>query len=223
MPCPTSLKWAHSTNSRRCLESALNDENINAIEADVVIGSSLEESAIGLNQEADQSPDDVPIMAHPPNRTSHLSLRTFLSLALKPPFKHIKLDMKKLQAVSATLSCLLAQIENCTEERGRDHKNTTIFLNADIFPGPGCRESSNCVEAEPFIEACMAFLGQVETLNNETRFDLALSLGFKVDYQSEEGYTKEDCEKMIILVREFHLNDGIGTYPPDNALKAMVS
>lgn len=209
LPHPTSLKWAHSTNSRQCLESALNDESINAIEADILMGSSLEEK--GAISEANQSWNNVPIMAHPPNRSSQLSLRSFLSLALKPAFKHIKLDMKELQAVPATLTCVLAQLGNSKQERDGNQRNTTIFLNADIFHGPGCRNSLNCVEAEPFVESCKVFRGQAEILKNAAKFNIALSLGYKVDYQSKEGYTTEDCEKMTCLVRKFCLNDEFGT------------
>lgn len=218
LPCPTSLKWAHSINSRQCLESALNDESVNAIEADILMGSLLEENAIvsersRFNLETYQSRDGIPIMAHPPSRNSYLSLRTFLSLALKPASKHIKLDMKEIQAVSATLTCVLFQIETCKQEREGKLINTTIFLNADVFPGPGSRDCLNCVEAEPFVEACREFQCQVAASNNAKRYNLALSLGFKVDYQSNEGYTREDCEKMVCLVRKFRLSDGFGRYP----------
>jgi hypothetical protein len=120
--------------------------------------------------------------------------------------------MKELQAVPATLSCLLDQIENSKQESGGSHQKTTIFLNADIFPGPGCRDSLSCVEATPFIEACISFRRQVERFKNISKFDFALSLGFKVDYHSKEGYTIQDCEKMTSLVRQFHLANDFGTY-----------
>jgi hypothetical protein len=121
------------------LENALSDENVNAIEADILLGSSFDASTKHFEESnalsaRDILSDGVPIMAHPPNRTSQLSLHSFLSRALRPPFKHIKLDMKELQVVPATLSCLLNQINNCQQE-SRASLHTTVFLNADIFPG----------------------------------------------------------------------------------------
>lgn len=214
LPCPESLRWSHSTNSLKRLEKALDDEQINAIEADILMGQCTEESIIcegSLNQAGTtQSCDIVPIMAHPPNRSSCLSLQSFLNLALKPSSKHIKLDMKELRAVSATLACLLARIENCKLERDSTQQSTTIFLNADIFPGPGCRDSLECVEATSFVVECKEFRGKAKGLKNATSFDLALSLGFKVDYREKEGYTEEDCKKVSDLVRNYYLEDEFG-------------
>lgn len=215
LPRAASLKWAHSTNTRQCLEIALNDESINAIEADILMGIALEEKAtICEKSPVNLETVRIPIMAHPPNRSSDLSLRTFLRLALKQCTKHIKLDIKESQAVVATLYAVLAQIESNEHESEGGHRKKTIFLNADIFPGPGFRDSLDAVkvEAEPFVEACKLFQGHVKASKKAPNFDLALSLGFKVDFQSNEGYTKEDCEKMTRLVRQYRLNDGFGMY-----------
>lgn len=214
LPCPKSIYWAHSTNSPQSLAIALNDLKISAIEADILMGHCTEENrtcdeSSNYNETTQSRSNMVPIMAHPPSRISSLSLQSFLSLILNDTKKHIKLDMKESKAVSHTLTCLLTQIEN---SRVANQENTVIFLNADIFTGPGCRNSLGCVEASGFVVQCKEFVAKMTNLQKATKFDFALSLGFKVDYKSNEKYTEEDCSKMIDLVRSYCLDDDFGTF-----------
>lgn len=65
------------------------------LEADVVIGT-LHNNASKL----------IPIMAHPPNNTSDLSLEEFIETILKNGTKGMKLDFKSIEAFNQSIEIL---------------------------------------------------------------------------------------------------------------------
>ena len=61
----TLVKWSHATNSKELLEEAIEGDTM-MIEADISIGEG-----------------GVPIMAHPPQTTSDITLAEFLDLVVQ--------------------------------------------------------------------------------------------------------------------------------------------
>ena len=74
-------QWAHSCCSASSLESAFQGPFVTAIEADILMGTM-------------QSQQELPIMAHPPCRTSDLSFEDFWQRCLAEARHHLKLDFK---------------------------------------------------------------------------------------------------------------------------------
>lgn len=74
-------QWAHSCCSASSLESAFQGP-VTAIEADILMGTIESEHG------------EVPIMAHPPCRTSDLSFEDFWQRCLAEARHHLKLDFK---------------------------------------------------------------------------------------------------------------------------------
>lgn len=70
------------------------------VEADIVLGT------VGNSSEI------IPIMAHPPNKTSDLSLADFLTAMVKHKKKGVKLDFKTIEAFNASLELLTKHREN---------------------------------------------------------------------------------------------------------------
>ncbi|KAL4623209.1 protein FAM151B isoform X1 [Arapaima gigas] len=105
-----SLQWYHAANSRSKIADALNS-SAHMIEADVLLRG--------------RDPKE-PIMAHPPETDSDITLRQWLKKVTMSD-KGIKLDFKSLQAVAPSMS-LLEEVKNRIEG--------PVWLNADILPGP---------------------------------------------------------------------------------------
>lgn len=227
--------WAHAVDNRNALQRALNDDGITAIETDLVMGQSIGSTP---------TTERIPIMAHPPNTESDLSMTDFLSIISKPTvssttnttsisidteritYKSIKLDFKEMDTVEPTLK-KIKEMKIATDE------NAVFFLNADILPGPGHREAKD-VAFEPgtFLETCLKYmLPQQEqqqqsssppTTSTTTRF--AFSLGFKADCTDKIGYTKEDLHTMSNLITEYKLIErGVGIVLAINARQLAKS
>ena len=140
-----SLKWSHATNSIAKLKAALENDEITAIECDIMMGHE------------DSSTMEVPILSHPPIRQSDLTLSHFLSLV--SPIgsdgrsilqKHIKLDFKEIEALAPSLNQIL-------DLHLTNPLSKTIFLNADILPGPGRRRKSH-IDPSLFIETSLSHI-----------------------------------------------------------------
>jgi hypothetical protein len=118
----------------------------------------------------------------------------------------------------------------------------TIFLNADILPGPGRRWMKH-VDPAPFIETSLSHIrgDQVEfdflfvtavsmmfqnrfsnfcfrspsiisyahKTNQDGGLNYALSLGYRANFRSFRGYTKDDIERMTELVRHYKLDEKV--------------
>jgi Uncharacterized conserved protein (DUF2181) len=220
LPLPSPQQtWSHCTNSVEELMAALENEEITAIEADILLGH-VPATSISCDR---PTRSFEPIMAHPPNRTSNLSTRSFLEHTILPTRvlrKHIKLDLKEMEAVPRTLdllrqrlllsppACSSTSCSSLANDEAQPGHGSTLFLNADIYPGPGARTPHDCtINADEFVEACLGFLE-----NRPKNLQMAFSLGFKVDYRAEtEYYTHDDCRRMTNLVRRYSLHEKSGT------------
>jgi hypothetical protein len=140
-------KWSHATNSLGKVVQAANDPNISAVECDVMLGTAIEDGTYF---------PETPILAHPPNVQSDISVATLILLLSKKNNdgqrvlkKHLKLDFKEIGAVEPSLELL--HLCNDTNPRGKE-----IFLNADILPGPGKRDDETLpVSADLFVSCCL--------------------------------------------------------------------
>jgi hypothetical protein len=139
------MKWSHATNSLEKVVNAVQDPLINAVECDVMLGVAYE----------DGNPlHDTPILAHPPNRESDVSVASLLRrITLQGESgervltKTLKLDFKDIGAVDPTLKLL--QASNITNPLGK-----SIILNADILVGPG-RRGDTPVPPDDFLRKCL--------------------------------------------------------------------
>ena len=91
-----------------------------------------------------------PIMAHPPDTESDLSLELFLETVLLATEggakKGIKLDFKSLDILQPSLETL---------QRLQSRLVFPVWLNADILRGPGGKDP---VSAEIFLQLCTRYL-----------------------------------------------------------------
>ncbi|XP_057367501.1 protein FAM151B-like [Daphnia carinata] len=110
------VKWGHGVNSRGQLFQSLQGNDM-MIEADVSMGM-----VTGREGKI------LPIMAHPPFKTSDLSLEEFLDTALssRQP-KGIKLDFKEMEAVEVSLMIIKSRANKI---------RVPLWLNGDIIQGP---------------------------------------------------------------------------------------
>ena len=153
-------RWSHATNSRREVVGVANDPNISAVECDILMGVANEEI---------KSFYDTPILAHPPNTQSDISVASFfLQLAKKDGDgrnvlrKHIKLDFKELRAVEPSLD--LFRLSKISNPLGK-----MVFLNADVLPGPGKREEESLpVPAGPFLSTCLNYIRSAKVRSTGT-------------------------------------------------------
>jgi Uncharacterized conserved protein (DUF2181) len=183
--------WAHAVDSRQGLLDALQSDTITAIETDLIMG---------FTNGATDGQEKVPIMAHPPNTHSDLSMEAFIDIMRANAHrsnKVIKLDFKEQETVEPTLTALVkAQLP------------TTIFLNADILPGPGRREpGAVTIDAPFFLKTCQKFIQhhQQQSSSGATTTRFAFSLGFKTMFADITGYTAEDVEAMTFLMDHYQL------------------
>lgn len=182
--------WVHSCCSLARLELALASREVTAIETDIIMASG------------------VPIMAHPPARSSDLTFERFLDLVLADGAKHLKLDFKVFEAVEPCL-LMLAEVEerirrneqvgcpaghaDCTADP-RPYNTCSalvpptqaVWLNADVVAGPNHRRSRIKIPAANFLPLCRRLCP----------FAL-LSLGWVVaPIGPEEAYTSDDARRM---------------------------
>jgi hypothetical protein len=96
-------------------------------------------------------------MAHPPSRDSDLPFSDFLRacLANDPP-KHVKCDFKEPEVVRPCLSLINSLVSNSPPNPNQSIPNQSIFLNADVLPGPGKRGDPPTMPADAFVEACLS-------------------------------------------------------------------
>ncbi|KAJ7386407.1 hypothetical protein OS493_008531 [Desmophyllum pertusum] len=118
------ITWLHAVNSPERLQQGLSGETM-MLEADVLMRNNMV--------------NGTPVMAHPPDMDSNLTLASFLRQTTAST-KGIKLDFKTIMVVEPSLK----MIQNVTS--GQEVKNP-IWLNADILPGP-CYDKV-CVPVAP--------------------------------------------------------------------------
>ena len=98
----------------------------------VLLAQALADDTMMVEADVSLTADNQPIMAHPPNKTSDLSLVEFLDTVLTATEvgakKGIKLDFKDKDAVPKAIEIL---------EGLRDRIHIPLWFNADILLGPG--------------------------------------------------------------------------------------
>lgn len=142
------------------------------------------------------SPDDepIPVMAHPPSRTSDLSLERFLEECARDGRRHLKLDFKEEAALNHGAPLVTAIVPALAAG------GVAVWLNADILPGPGRR-------AEPPTVPAAALLGAARLCPGAH-----LSLGWRVDsLAAEDAYTEDDCAAMEGLCRAYAEGSAAGS------------
>uniref|UniRef100_A0A8D3D983 Menorin-like domain-containing protein n=1 Tax=Scophthalmus maximus TaxID=52904 RepID=A0A8D3D983_SCOMX len=137
------VKWSHAVNSRSRLQEAVTGHT-HMIEADIIMKG--------------HDPKE-PIMAHPPDTDSDITLQEWLE-GVKAHNVGIKLDFKSLEAVSPSVALL----EEVLADPSRP-----VWINADIVSGPGGR-------ARPLEH--QAFLSAVTTLPTHTVLSLGWTTGW---------------------------------------------
>ncbi|KAJ3123867.1 hypothetical protein HK100_011454 [Physocladia obscura] len=150
---PKEHVWAHATNTEEKLTVALNDAQVTAVEADVIVGS-----------------DGEPVMGHPPSTVGTMTVRRFLALVTAQfQIRIVKLDFKSnaaFLAASPTIQTHLAAFN--------PHKQQ-LWINADIVAGPG-----GCTPAfdAPVFVAMAAALAFPKSKPESTHSQIVLSLGW---------------------------------------------
>jgi hypothetical protein len=200
LPNPKLLRWAHSTCSKDQLDMALLDHNITAIEADIVMGH--EE-----NENKEVSSISQPVMAHPPLLVSDLTFEEFITTfrsfqdSKDSRHKHLKLDFKDVETIEPVLNTL-KKVVFSRSSSSNITSDKTIFLNADILKGPGGRTRPLAIEANDFVEKCVAF---TDLMSEDNRKRIAMSLGWRTDCRSFRGYTKNDVKEMKEIIDKYNL------------------
>ena len=170
------VRWSHATNSVAELERATNaDRPVDFVEADILLDST----------------SGVPVMAHPPATTSDLSFEAFVDrfveLALEPRGRPIglKLDFKDPRAVEQCLGILSAALALA----GSAWRHP-IWLNADIFTGPG--GNPTIFKADVFLQQCQsaALPNAALSLGWTTGWSLWICLGM-------HGYTTAHVDEAL--------------------------
>lgn len=180
LPSPQQV-WAHSCCSRSSLKTALQDPTVTAIEADILMGR------VGTSEL-------IPIMAHPPNRTSDLSFNDFWDACLSEARHHVKLDFKDLKSLQLCLPTVTASQRRFCSARSGHVRARAVWINADILPGPNRRGESCPIPAEEFVEAVLTHCPGVP-----------LSLGWRVS-TGFESYSLEDMSSMLKVCQALPLH-----------------
>lgn len=183
IPLSTSKQvWAQACCCVAVLEAALSDDSITAIKVDIVMGTLKGKSREG---------EELAIAAHPPVRTSDLSIEALLKRCLQDRKRHIKLDFKELAALQACLPMVAKMKEALAATR------QAIWINADILPGPGCRNKEVVMPAKDVLAAVKEFCPGIN-----------LSLGWTTRIASGEVYSEEECKAMADLCKREELTPG---------------
>ncbi|XP_010724403.1 protein FAM151B [Meleagris gallopavo] len=119
--------------------------------------------------------DGDPIMAHPPETDSDITLQEWLEEMVSTD-KGIKLDFKSLDAVRPSLE-LLQLVKPCLDR--------PVWLNADVLPGPN--GISAVVDAKGFLDTVTSFFP-----------DVTLSLGWTTGWHPERHN-----EVISLILRNF--------------------
>ncbi|GLE05871.1 hypothetical protein PINS_up015052 [Pythium insidiosum] len=200
---PLDYRWAHAVNSPALLAAVkrqiqlastgdLSGDAVNAVEADIIWSDHKQ----------------APVMGHPPQTDSDLTLADFLAemqaltTLFSPlcasdatPLLIVKLDFKSAQAFEAAYDLVRAFISTYPFARG-------VFVNADICVGPANTSIVN-FEAREFLRRASA-LGSVDGPNDHK---LVLSVGWTTSNETDEEihrpYTNAMVDDMLALLKQY--------------------
>ncbi|XP_071519735.1 protein FAM151B isoform X2 [Panulirus ornatus] len=170
----SKVKSGHAVNRKELLEKMI-DSDVMMLEADVSPGRLF-----------DQDSEDplIPIMAHPPDTESDISLEMWIDEVIKAneegKKKGAKLDFKDLSIVQESLELLKSRMDSI---------NFPLWLNADILKGP-VENDDEPVDANQFLTWCAESFPQA-----------TLSVGWKTKFTSADdsagAYTEEMVKEML--------------------------
>ncbi|XP_067010071.2 protein FAM151B [Anabrus simplex] len=181
----TKVTWAHAVNSQKLLNDAL-DRGVMMLEADVSLGK-LKDAG------------EVPIMAHPPDNTSDLSLEQLLDRLIKENKAGLKLDFKSKEVFNKSVSLLADRNEKI---------KFPLWLNADILAGP-VNSTTTPVDANLFLQQARdRFPNRTLSVGWTTRF------GGNV---TEGSYQQEHIKAMRDLLEQNNISQPV-TFPVRAAL-----
>lgn len=191
--------WAHSVCDRHTLANILSEQKVTAIETDILMGSFVDHDEIpvaNVNFE-----ERIPIMAHPPSRSSNLTPDIFFDMVFRCQDKapHIKLDFKEIDTVQSVLGSLMdSYSKHCMDDLNLDEK-LCVYLNADVLAGPGMQNESAKVDAEDFMNICSDIILKYQTSN----LVWAFSLGWRTDPRAYgNGYEDNHVDEMLDLIKK---------------------
>lgn len=141
------ITWSHAVNNKRALINALSATNAMMIEGDISLKST-----------------DHPIMAHPPIPNSDLPFANWLKSVIAHR-KGAKLDFKNPKVVPL-----------CLQKLDSYYSNIPLFLNADLFLGPGGRDP--IFETQKFLSQCLPYTKKA-----------VLSVGWTTEYLPKKQYS----------------------------------
>ncbi|XP_066510746.1 protein FAM151B-like isoform X2 [Hoplias malabaricus] len=159
------INWYHAANSKDKIKEAVQGP-AQMIEADVLLRG--------------HDPEE-PIMAHPPQTDSDITLREWLSTVANSD-KGIKLDFKSLAALEPSMALL---------DEARSQLKGPVWINADILPGPGGQATP--LDVESFLQA-VALRAEGEV------FSLGWTTGWFPDTDNP-GYSWEMVQQMEEVCR----------------------
>ncbi|XP_062873777.1 protein FAM151B isoform X2 [Trichomycterus rosablanca] len=154
------IRWYHAANSKHQITQAIQGD-AQMIEADVLLRT--------------RDPQE-PIMAHPPNTDSDITLQEWLKMVVHSD-KGIKLDFKSLAAVAPSMTLL---------DEARAQLKGPVWINADVLPGPGGTDTP--LDAQEFLRA-VALKGEEDVLS------LGWTTGWS-PYNDNPGYSWEMVQQM---------------------------
>jgi len=201
---PVSYRWAHAVNSKAALEATLANNNSsminNAIEADIIF--------------SDQQ--QVPVMGHPPQRDSTLTLEQFLHTLAQARFQGgnndhnkatlVKLDFKSQVALEASLALVQAYVTETRFPQG-------LFWNADLLLGPMQDIEDRQRYGPQFNGSTFLALAQ------QTVPDAVLSIGWTTTPHEQDqdlAYTENMVTEMLDLL-QVHNDSKKGTNNANNS------
>ena len=171
----SNVKWSHATNNQELLSKALKSSDVDMIEIDVVVGTMITGGPLKL-----------PILAHPPNVTSDVSLESLIHQMIdftqctNTHPKGIKLDFKSTEALEKSFPIL---------RNLRTEMKFPIWINADIIKGPSTNNEP--VNAKVFFEGTKEFKDAILSLGWTTGCSLNIT---------ERCYTHEQVDEMICSI-----------------------
>lgn len=124
-----------------------------------------------------------PIMAHPPSKSSDLSLEDFFDILMSTPsnIQVVKLDFKSIDILEPSLK--LASSKKCPFD---------IWLNADILATDNSKEPLN---AHLFLQLCQQYFAK-----NQSK--VVLSPGFVTHLKGSLKYSMENMKAMHDLISQ---------------------
>ena len=119
-----------------------------------------------------------PIMAHPPDIDSDVTLEQWLEEVIKTD-KGMKLDFKYIEVLEPSMKILQAK---------KSEIKQPVWVNADIFPGPNAEESTP-VNATEFKRIVLEYFPEC-----------TLSIGWKTGWNNDpedDAYTQDHIDEML--------------------------